>query len=441
VHPAARKKRRARLASRKWPEVKFSELATGNAFTNLTRVRFAFAFLLLSLALTGQPAIVRLAYFGNLQGQIAIPEIPPLTWTLGAPKASDGRQTATFSLSGQDIELRASIHADEKSGVIHWRIETGRLVLGPWINALAARYAPALASTSATGEVTISGDGHLEGFKPVGRFSLACANALVSDASQGWTLEGVSLAGDFSLGADFAIASAGPLELGIRTITTSRLGARAFSMTARLENFTSLAVETARIEIAGGEVDSTPFTLPLSPLSIQTRVRIKRIGLQDFAQLIPSGLAEARGRLDGELVLGWDQADGLRLGIGHLSLDEFEPTIFRLAASPGFLTSHIPVRLSFLPGRIGEWLSFRNNAYDDMSDIEMGRTELAVKSLRVALTPDGDAAGRSARVFIDASPVQKNGSVKQIVFNINVAGPLSQLLNIGMNEDFSAKLR
>jgi hypothetical protein len=177
--------------------------------------------------------------------------------------------------------------------------------------------------------------------------------------------------------------------------------------------------------------------VPLSPLSIQTRVQIKRIGLQDFAQLFPSGLAEARGRLDGELSLGWSPADRFKIGIGRITLDEFEPTVIRLAASPGFLTSRIPARFEFLPGRLGRWLSIRNEVYDDLRNIELGHTDLLIKSLHLALTPDGDAEGRSAQVVLDAGPSDQKGAVKQVIFTINVSGALSQLLNIGMTDNLS----
>lgn len=400
-------------------------------------MRFAFVILAFALSLTGQAALPRLAYFGALQGEIAVPSLPPLTWKLAATEPFDGRQSAAFTLTGEGLALRAIVDADETTGSVTWRIEEGRVQLGPWFSALAARYAPAVGTATATGEMIITGEGTLEGFKPVGRLALQCHDVTVRDSTQGWAMEGVNLTGDFMLGPDFAVKSGQPLELSIRTISTARFGARAFSSRVRVESFSSVAVETAHVEIAGGEVDAEPFTIPLSPLSLQTRVRVKRIGLQDFAQLVPSGLADARGRLDGELRLGWSEATGFQLGIGKLALDEFEPTVLRLAPSPGLLTSRLPARIEFLPGALGRWLSFRNAAYDDLRDIELGHTDLAVNSLRVVLTPGGDAEGRSARVFIDAGPVKKNAAVKQVIFTINVAGPLSELLNLYMTDNIS----
>ena len=416
-------------------------LASFAPFAHLPFVRLAFAVLALTLALPSQAALPRLAYFGNLRGEVNVPALPPLSWSFTAAAPAGGQQSARFSLIGEGVTLHAVVEADNNTDRVSWRIEEGHAQLGPWFHALLARYAPDIGAASAIGDVTITGQGTLDGFQPSGRLSIQCRDAIVRDDTQGWLLEGLTFAGDFMLGPDFTLYSDSPFTLGIRTITTSRFGARAFSLQGQLENLSSLAVDAARVEIAGGEVESAPFTLPLSPPSIEARVRIKRVGLQDFAQLIPSGLADARGRLDGELILGWSEAAGFQLGIGNLSLDEFEPTVIRLAPSPGFLTSRLPARFAFLPGKIGEWLSVRNQAYYDLSDIELGRTELAVNALRVSLTPDGDAEGRSARVFIDASPIPPDGAVKQVLFTVNVAGPLSRLLHLGMTQEFSADFR
>jgi hypothetical protein len=405
-------------------------------------VRFLFALVALCLAaVTGRAALPRLAYFGALKGALNIPALPPLAWTLEAAPKVAHKQIARFTLTGEGVVLRATITDDATSGIVSWRIDEGRVQLASWAGALAARYAPAAGPVSATGEIILSGEGVLDDFQPTGRLTLRFADATVRNETAGWTLDGVSFSGNFSLAPGFSIASADPFEFGIHTISTSRLGARAFSMRGRLESLDSVAIENARIEIAGGEVEADPFIAPLSPLSVDTRVHIKRIGLQDFAQLIPSGLANARGRLDGDLSFAWTPVSGFKLGIGNLSLYEFEPTVLRLAPSPGFLTSHIPARFEFLPGALGRWLSIRNEVYDNLRDIELGHTDLRVNKLSVNLTPAGDSEGRTASVFMDAGPVDPDSAVKQVIFNVNVSGPLSRLVGLPANGTVSFDVR
>ncbi|MGC4074735.1 MAG: YdbH domain-containing protein, partial [Nibricoccus sp.] len=399
-------------------------------------MRFLFALLLPCLAVApGHSALPPLAYVGSLKGEI--------TASYVAAAQLDARRVASLqrelnrpsSLSPARASSCAPLCRPMKTpGLVTWKIDDARVQLGTWFAGLAKRYTPSVGSVTASGELIISGEGNLNDLKPTGSLHVHCPGITARDSAQGWTLDGITFDGDFELGPDFALKSTTPFSFAIRTITTSRLGARAFSLTGHLESLASVVIDSARIEIAGGEVASGRFTLPLPPLSVETRVQIKRIGLQDFAQLFPSGLADARGRLDGDLSLGWSPASGFKIGIGRIKLDEFEPTSIRLAASPGFLTSRIPARFEFLPGALGRWLSIRNDVYDDLQNIELGRTDLIIKSLQLALTPDGDSEGRSARVIFDASPADQTGAVKQVIFNINIAGPLSQLLNLGMSD-------
>ncbi len=404
-------------------------------------MRFVFVLLAFCASLTGHAAPPRLAYFGTLQGEITVPTLPALKWQLAATQPANARQSATFTLTGNGLTLRAVVDADETTGVVSWHIAEGNLELGTWLSAAVARYAPSLGTMSATGHLTLTGSGTLDGLKPSGRITLTCTDATVHNETGGWKLEGIQLAGDYALTPDGALESAHPFELRVQTITTSRLGARAFLMRGRLTEKTKIAVETAEVEIAGGKIDAAaPFTASLTPFEIFARVRVARIGLQDFAQLIPSGLADARGRLDGELRVGWKESTGLQLGIGHLSLDEMEPTILRLAPSPGLLTSSIPARFTFLPGKLGEWLSLRNDGYYDLREIELGNTQLRVDTLRMSITPDGDGQGRSAHVEIEATPLPPDGAVPKVNFTVNVAGPLAALLQLGMTQEFSTEL-
>jgi hypothetical protein len=386
-----------------------------------------------------------LAFFtGTLRGETKITGLPPLTWTLLAPPAENGKKSARATIAGEGLSLEILLETDPAGDSLAWKILEGRLALGPWFTALAAHLPPLLSTASATGELRISGGGRLdENFRPLGRVSLACSDATLQNPAEGWTLAGITFAGDFDLGPDLAIRSASPATLGIQTITTSRFGARALTLSGQLGENHRLLITAARIEIAGGEIGiPEPFSVPLSPaVMIDTRVRIQRVGLQDFVALIPSGLSAARGRLNGEVRLQWDQTGGLQLGIGTLSLDEAEPTVIRLARSPGFLTGSMPARIALVRGFLGRFIYAPNPSLKDLKEIELGEAELQVDSLRIRLTPDGDERGRSAFIEVDARPLQPSGTVKSVTFDINVEGPYSSLLRLGLNQPFTMEVR
>ena len=115
----------------------------------------------------------------------------------------------------------------------------------------------------------------------------------------------------------------------------------------------------------------------------------------------------------------------------------------RLTATPGFLTQRLPARISLLPswtGALGRWLAPVNPAYHDMQEIEMGRANLRVETLRIDLTPEGDEQGRTAQVYVSARPEQAGGTVKEVTFQVNVSGPLAAVLRLGMNQNMSLNL-
>jgi hypothetical protein len=203
----------------------------------------------------------------------------------------------------------------------------------------------------------------------------------------------------------------------------------------------SLQLISTQVEVAGGELFVDPAEVPLIPPVVDLNLRFQRVGLQDIVLLVPAaGLSDARGRIDGVMRLKWSDATGLKLGVGHLALRNDEPAIMRLSSNIGLLTGRMEpyVDLSHYLGKtLGRMIRPENPAYKDLQNVELGKSELRVSSLRVKLTPDGDELGRSATVQFVAQPVEKGTSVKEVTFDVNVAGPLDALVKVGMEQNFS----
>ena len=187
-----------------------------------------------------------------------------------------------------------------------------------------------------------------------------------------------------------------------------------------------------------------PVEVPLLPPVVDAKLKISRIGLQDVVALVPAGVSEARGRVDGELQLGWSKALGLRIGAGHLELRPDEPMVLRLTPTPGLLSASMPKRFELLPawlGPIAKWAAPVNPGFADLVAIEMGRTALLVESLDLRLTPDGDARGRSAGVTVHARPEIAGTSVGPVVFEVDVKGPLAYVLRLGVENGATLRVR
>jgi hypothetical protein len=297
----------------------------------------------------------------------------------------------------------------------------------------------------AEGEIELRGDGVIRGGQLEGRVTLEWRRGAVRHAAQGWALEDIALAGDFIFAQNAARwSSVSPLRLSIGTIATGRFGARNLIVRARMDEQLLPQIEEARVEIAGGEIEAAPFTLPLSPPVIQVALQIRRIGLADVVALVPTGLAEAQGRVQGALQLGWSKALGLQIGAGRLDLVPDEPMVLRLASAPGLLSASVPKRFALLPtwlGPLARWAAPLNPGYADLVAIELGRTALRVESLEIRLTPEGDSQGQSARVLIQARPALDGTSVGPVGFEIGVKGPLAYVLLLGAENGATLSLR
>ena len=183
---------------------------------------------------------------------------------------------------------------------------------------------------------------------------------------------------------------------------------------------------------AGGYVTIDPSTVALFPPVLDFTVHVDRVGLQDLVALVPASLAEARGRLDGAVRLGWSKAAGVHIGAVGFTLHADEAATLRLAPTPGLITGNVPERfvlLPSLPGPLANWFAPRNPIYGDVSEIELGHTPLAIESFNLQLTPKGDAQGRNAVLQISARPDKTGALVKRVVFDIDLTGSLSRLLN------------
>jgi hypothetical protein len=384
---------------------------------------------------------------GELSGEVRafkLPGAPGLHWRAVLRPGANGTREGEVEIEGVGTSLRAHVTVGA-AGVGSWELAGSELDAATWFPVLGNFIGSLADGVTATGRVELSGRGEWDASGVNGTVEVAWRDALLRSEAGGWSLAGVTLQAALEIdSAKGLVKTRGPAELAVGTVTTRRFGARNLAMRAELKEDRSLAVSEARGEIAGGEVTLDPFVLSLTPPVIDVHVRINHVGLQDVAALVPAGLADARGRVSGNVRMSWSAANGFELGAGRLRLDRDETAAVRLASSPGLLTSHVPERFNLLPswtGPLAKWFRPKDPAYPEMQAIELGKKELRVESLDLQLTPEGDALGRTATVRIVAKPEIADSMVKQVTFDINVAGPLAAVLKLGMQRSFSVEAR
>lgn len=417
----------------------------GGSNRSVHRFLFLFRFLLFAvvgrgLVLAAEPGIT-----GEVSGELKLFSRNPefvLPWKISFGRGEGGEQSFSYKVDATGTQLTAGGRINLATGDGSWRIETARVDAAVWLALLAPRLGPVLAGVSAQGVFTVSGDGVLHNGEVTGRLTCAWRDGVLVHSEQGWKIEGISFVGEFAVDAVAARGSStAPFELKIGTISHPRFGARNLELKALLTPQRTLQLVSAQVEIAGGELFVDPAEIPLIPPVVDLNLRFQRVGLQDIVLLVPAaGLSDARGRIDGVMRLKWSDATGLKLGIGHLALRNDEPAIVRLSPNIGLMTGRVPQYIDLLPkwtGPLARWIRPENPAYENLSSIELGKSDLRVTKLNVQLTPEGDDRGRSATVKIVAQPDQPGGAVKEVTFDVNVAGPLDALVKVGMEQNFS----
>jgi len=210
---------------------------------------------------------------------------------------------------------------------------------------------------------------------------------------------------------------------------------------AQIELLRSVAhVRSVEFAVLGGRVSLRPFDIDWSSaseaLSLSATAELHGLSLERLAAFVPEAVHEASGRVSGQVHLSWSQEGGLQIGTGTLHIDVDSTAQLRLVAMPGFLTQHTSPRFVWMPasfGRLARWLSLDNPAYDTLAEIEEGTQPLRVETLHVVLYPDGPGGPRSAAVSLVAHPLS-GAVVKRLRFDINVAGPLDQVLRLGASD-------
>ncbi len=134
--------------------------------------------------------------------------------------------------------------------------------------------------------------------------------------------------------------------------------------------------------------------------------------LARFADNEKAYVRAAEGRVEGRV--------GVRIRNGAVSAGESRlmlpagtvGTVY-FVPSPGLLTSYVPAQVRKL--------------YPGIEAIEMGVTPLEAKVLRLTFHPDGDEAGRGARLRIEGRPRDPK-LVAPLELDVNFTGPLESLV-------------
>jgi hypothetical protein len=371
------------------------------------------------------------------------PEAPLVQSRAQSRINAEGRLELELSAQAPGLAVHGIATVPDAARPGSWKITQGEMDLEAWWRVTLARYAPAVipADLKTTGNVAITGGGTWGESMVSGEVSGTLAKGSAASEEKDWSAAGVSLATEIQLEQNrpnvrtsrLVAASAEVAGVQARNVEVEVTGAADRGWT----------VQRFQLEAFGGTVVIESFVFKPNDAKVDLTVVVTHLSLEELAHFVPQALAGARGRISGRLLVHWSAAEGFTPGPGNLNVASDEGATIKLANSPGLLSKGVNPKISFLPawlGGVARKTAVDNPAYIALHEIEEGKDDLLVNKLEIALYPDGVDAPRTARISVVAHP-SSSTSVKAVSFNVDVIGPLEDLIKVALNQrvDLSVK--
>lgn len=358
-----------------------------------------------------------------------------LGWTLSAATRSETDRSARLELKGPGTSLKARARIELPEGKGRWVLTEGEAEIAPWWSALAATRFPELKSIEAAGRVTLSGGGAIAASPGdfSGELRAALHHGAVSNQAKTWSVDGLEAVVIWPHLPD--LATAVQQRLTFVSGAVGEIALRNGLAEFELVSSSQLRVRSVSVEALGGTLRCGGFDLDLSRPELAVTLSVEGLELGALRPYLPQAVADAQGRMDGQLTLRWSRENGFSLGNGDLRLRADAPSTIRLAPAPGFLSSHVPARFDLAPawmGALGRLFSQENPAQKTLQAIELGEEALIVESVSAELRPDNLGTGSTATVKIVARPTHPE-AVKVLRLNVRVSGPLADVVRFGMD--------
>ncbi len=206
-----------------------------------------------------------------------------------------------------------------------------------------------------------------------------------------------------------------PGVVRVREIDAGDIKATNFEAEIALAGADELRVSRVTMEAMGGRVAVEPFVLFPQRDAIEATLLVEGLVVEQLLALTKDLPAKATGRVDGRLPVHYSSS-GVRLGTGWLELKRGAPAELQFN-SHGLLTAGVAPK---------------HPSYATLKKIETGLLRLNLTELRLDIRPPHSPAGRSATLRVAGVPVDPELKAP-VNLDLNVNGPIEQLLNLGMD--------
>lgn len=360
----------------------------------------------------------------SIDGQLVVKtatQNQPLTFTFFAEPAGSGqRWQGRVEASGSGVTLKATGSYGLADGKWEMKSEAVALDLQPWSGVIQQLAVVPMGPWDLSGRVTaeLTGGNQSGATSLAGRVQLQDVAAKNSDGN----IEATGVSADLEFTDFRQLISAKPGAVRVTALRFGKLAVQDLSATVSLAAGGKVAVHRTALKLLGGSVTAEPFVLTLGKNELEAVILADDLDVAQILALTKDLPAKAQGRVAGRLPIFLSE-HGLRLGTGWLELKKGVYAELQLKAE----------------GLITGGMSPKDSSYVIMKRVENGLLQLRLNELRLDVRPTDAPRGRTARVHFEGEPTDPNVKVP-VVLDVNVNGPLEQLLNFSMKDNLSFSL-
>lgn len=313
----------------------------------------------------------------------------------------------TATIAGEFDHAKSALQfrvTDAALDLERWQGFIAQMVVLPGGNwSLAGKLRGSATGGYADGRLTLAGDVELS----EGRFTYPQRNV---------TADGVTAKFKFS---DLDQFISEPGDVHVASLAAGEIRATNVDLQLAFDTPERIAVSRATLEAFGGRLAAEPFPFFPQQNELEAVLLVDGLVVEQLLALAKDVPAKATGRVDGRVPLRIDSA-GIRLGTGWLELKRGAYAEVQFNAN-GLLT---------------RGMATNSPQFAVMRKIEAGLLRLKLSALRLDIRPPKAPAGRSAIVHLAGEPVDPEVKAP-VTLDLNVNGPLEQLLNLGLDSRVS----
>lgn len=301
-------------------------------------------------------------------------------------------------------------------GVVLLTAAHGEAELAPWMEFIRSLDLLPAEVSELQGRVQFDGELALREGALGGRGAVEWSDGGVTLTDPDFTATGIAASFRFD---DLAGLRSQPGTVRIAQLRLGAVTAAQADLELSVQGLDELSVHRATFESLGGRMSTGPFIVRPLRQEFEATFVLDGVAMEQVLALTDKVPATAVGRVDGRVPVRWTKGE-FYFGTGWLALKAGTTAELELHAR-GLLTGGVP------PTDVRGEL---------MQKVESGLLRLVVSELRLDLRPPNAPDDRTAVLRITGQP--KSSELKTTLnLEVNVNGPVEQLLNLGMDERLS----